>query len=206
MQNCLAKLFSSVLNERLIKHYENIFSNNQFGFRSNHRTSDSIFVLKSLITKYLKKNREKIYACFVDLRKAFDSLWHDGLIYKLMKSGVGKKYINIIESMYSGCLSAIKIKNKFSTFFNLERGVKQGDSLSPTLFNCFINDLHVIFDSSCYPLVLEKSNVASLSFADDLVILSSTQEGLTNSLNKLDKYCFDWQLTVNTKKTNEFLL
>jgi hypothetical protein len=43
--------------------------------------------------------------------------------------------------------------------------------------------------------------VASLSFADDLVILSNTSGGLQNSLNKLEKYCFDWQLTVNTKKT-----
>jgi hypothetical protein len=43
--------------------------------------------------------------------------------------------------------------------------------------------------------------VASLSFADDLVILSNTSEGLQNSLNKLEKYCYDWQLTVNTKKT-----
>jgi hypothetical protein len=61
--------------------------------------------------------------------------------------------------------------------------------------------LHDIFDSTCTPLVLEKSKVASLSFADDLVILSNTSEGLQNSLNKLEKYCYDWQLTVNTKKT-----
>ena len=55
---------------------------------------------------------------------------------------------------------------------------------------------------SCwYDICLEKSNVTSLSFADDLVILSNTSEGLQNSLNKLEKYCFDWQLTVITKKT-----
>jgi hypothetical protein len=61
--------------------------------------------------------------------------------------------------------------------------------------------LHDIFDSTCTPLVLEKLKVASLSFADDLVILSNTSEGLQNSLNKLEKYCYDWQLTVNMKKT-----
>ena len=49
--------------------------------------------------------------------------------------------------------------------------------------------------------MIEKSEVASLSFADDLVLLSSTHDGLQNSLNKLEEYCHDWQLTVNIKKT-----
>ena len=80
--NCLAKLYSSILNKRLVKHYENKFSSHQFGFRSNHRTSDSIFILKTLVTKYLKKNKKKLFACFVDLRGAFDSVWHNGLLYK----------------------------------------------------------------------------------------------------------------------------
>jgi hypothetical protein len=75
--------------------------------------------------------------------------------------------------MYNCSLSAIKIQNKISSFFNLERGVKQGDSLIPILFNCFTNDLHDIFDSTCTPLGLEKSKVARLSFADDLIILRS---------------------------------
>jgi hypothetical protein len=59
--------------------------------------------------------------------------------------------------MYNYSLSAIKIQNKILSFFNLERGVKERDSLSPTLFNCFTNDLHDIFDSTCTPIVLEKS-------------------------------------------------
>ena len=202
LQNCLAKLFSSVLNYRLCEHYDNLFADQQFGFRENHRTSDSIFVLKTLITKYLKKNKEKIYACFVDLRRAFDSLWHEGLIYKLMVNKVGNKFLQVVKNMYSLNMSAFKIDNKVSKYFEVERGVKQGDSLSPTLFNCYINDMHRIFeDDSCDPLNLENHKVASLSFADDLVILSNTHMGLQNSLNKLESYCSDWQLTVNVQKT-----
>jgi hypothetical protein len=88
------------------------------------------FILKSLISKYLKKNKGKIYACFVDLRKAFDSLWHNGLIYKLMINRIGVKFLNIINNMYNCSQSAIKIQNKISSFLNLERGVKQGGSIS----------------------------------------------------------------------------
>ena len=59
LQNCLAKLFSSALNKRLVRYYEDMFANQQFGFRANHRTTDSIFVLKTLISKYLNKIKQK---------------------------------------------------------------------------------------------------------------------------------------------------
>ena len=201
LQNCLAKLFSSALNKRLVRHYEDKFANQQFGFRANHRTTDSIFVLKTLISKYLNKRKQKIFACFVDLRRAFDSLWHNGLLYKLMINGIGLKFFEVVSDMYRHCESAVKIEHNITDYFSLARGVKQGDSLSPTLFNCFINDLHEIFDNSCDPLFLEESKVSSLSFADDLVLLSSSHEGLQNAINKLETYCFDWQHTVNIKKT-----
>ena len=119
LQNCIAKLFSSVLNNRLINHYENLFADQQFGFRQNHRTTDSIFVLKTLISKYLNKKKQKIFACFVDLRKAFDSLWHNGLLYKLKLNGIGKKYYSIISDMYKCCKSAVKIQHKVSDFIIL---------------------------------------------------------------------------------------
>lgn len=51
LQNCLAKLFSSALNNRIINHYDTLFANQQFGFRANHRTTDSLFILESLILK-----------------------------------------------------------------------------------------------------------------------------------------------------------
>ena len=116
-----------------------------------------MFILKSLISKYVNKKKEKIFACFVDLRRAFDTLWHNGLRYKLIKNGLGKKIYEVISDMYNLTESSIKIDNKISKSFILERGVKQGDSLSPTIFNCFINDIHQIFDNTCKPLVLQKS-------------------------------------------------
>jgi hypothetical protein len=74
LQNCIAKLFSSALNKRLVSHYENLFSSQQFGFRPHHRTTDSLFILKTLISKYVLKKKTKIFSCFVDLRKAFDTV------------------------------------------------------------------------------------------------------------------------------------
>ena len=103
--------------------------------------------------------------------------------------------------MYDITKSSVKLDNKRTDFFTLDRGVKQGDSLSPTIFNCYINDIHQAFENDCDPLTLCQSKISSLSFADDLVIFSRTHTGLQTALNKLEKYCYDWQLTVNINKT-----
>ena len=118
-----------------------------------------------------------------------------------MKNNVGSKFFNIIQDMYDICQSAVKISNRHSESFNVEMGVKQGDSLNPTLFNYYSNDIHDIFDGSCDPLQLDSTYISSFSFADDLIIFSDSHTGLQNALNNLKKYCYDWQLTVNVNKT-----
>ena len=204
--SCLPKLFNAILNERLINLMETTISKSQFGFRKNHRTSDSIFVLKALINKYLHKNKKKIFACFVDLRKAFDSVWRKALLFKLCNMEVGNKFFHIIKQQYSETISAVKYQNLHSEYFSTSRGVKQGDSLSPTLFNLFINDIDKEFmNRENHPLELINSKVGCLLFADDLLILSESKEGLQNSINNLSKYCYNWQLTINVKKTKTMI-
>jgi hypothetical protein len=84
----------------------------QFGLRVNHRTTDSIFILKSLLIKYLTKKKSKVYSCFIDLRRAFDTVWHAGLLYKLKKDNVGKQLFEVIKDMYNSCESSVKIENE----------------------------------------------------------------------------------------------
>ena len=114
MQNCIAKLFSTVLNSRLVSFYEDKFVDQQFGFRANHRTTDTIFILKSLITKYLVKEKRKIFVCFVDLSRAFDTVWHMNYYINLWKMELA---FTVIKDMYKSCQSAVKIKNEYLIFF-----------------------------------------------------------------------------------------
>ena len=74
--SCMGKLFNGLLQCRLNSYLEtnNLLSNYQFEFRKNHRTTDNIFILKTLINKYLKSKKQNIYACFVDFTKAFDTV------------------------------------------------------------------------------------------------------------------------------------
>ena len=108
--------------------------NNQIGFRKGYRTSDHVFVLKSLIDLYTK-NDKKVYACFVDFQKAYDTIWRNGLFYKLMKYGFSQKIIFLLKSMYDRVVSAVKVKSGLTASFTHLVGVRRGCNLSPTLLN-----------------------------------------------------------------------
>ena len=92
---CLGKLFCSILNQRLYLYFEEnkILHNSQIGFLPENRTADHVFTLRTLIDKYVHYHKEKVYACFVDFHKAFDSVWHEGLFYKLLKVNIGGNLI-----------------------------------------------------------------------------------------------------------------
>ena len=67
-----------------------------------------------------------IYSCFVDLRKAFDSLWHNGLLYKFISNGVRKKFYKVISDMYNFTESAVKLNNEHTVFFYFKRRSQAG--------------------------------------------------------------------------------
>ena len=80
-------------------------------------------------------------------------------------------------------------------------GVRQGCILSPRLFNLFINDIPELFDNTCRPVTLGDEKISCLMYADDLVILSETESGIQNCLDKLKQYTDKWKLELNIKKT-----
>jgi hypothetical protein len=203
VNSALAKVFGMILNDRLEQFLSesNILCPNQIGFRKDTRTSDHMFILRTLIDKYVKHGNRPIYACFVDFRKAFDSVWRQALLYKLLKSGVRGKMFSIIQDMYMHDSVCIKSDQYRTDFFSCNTGVKQGDVLSPNLFNLFINDLPCHLSEEPDSPTLGETTINSLLYADDLVILSLSPSGLQSTLNKLHSYCQTWRLEVNMDKT-----
>ena len=202
----LVNYFCSILNQRLLEHVQSldILHKSQIGFLANNRTADHVLTLRTLIDKYVNCHQTKVYACFVDFRKAFDSVWHDGLLYKLLKINIiiGNFY-NVIKSLYSNSTSSVRIGNSQMRSFQYTRGVRQGCILSPLLFNLYVNDLAFSFNNILSdPFVLPNGNkLNSLFYADDLIILSRSKVGLQNCLNELSSYYNSWMLRLNPKKT-----
>lgn len=205
VSSCLGKFFCLILNQRLTEFVvENkLLHTSQIGFLSKNRSSDHIFTLRTLIDNYIHKHNTKLYACFVDFKKAFDSIWHDGLLHRLLNYGIGGKMFRLIKNLYSKSSCAIKIDKYRTPFFKYLRGVRQGCILSPLLFNLFLNELPRTLNYKITDPVLlpngEKLN--TLLYADDLVLFSRSKVGLQNCLNSLESFCSTWLLEVNLNKT-----
>ena len=128
-------------------------------------------------------------------------MWRDGLYYKLIGMNISRRFITLLRSMYTDLTAAVKLPNGITQSFVSKTGVRQGCNLSPTLFNLFINDIVELFDEQCLPPTIGNQKINCLMYADDILILSETEEGLKRSLSKLEDYSQKWKLNVNVKKT-----
>ena len=204
LTSCLGKFFNQILCARLTETFEKyeIFPNNLMGFRPGMRTSNNVFILKSLIDKSFK-NKEKLYCCFVDISKAFDRVWRQGLLYKLKKYGVAGKMLTTIENLYNDTKIKMLIGDNISEEIDINMGVKQGDPLSSFLFNVDMCNLCTMLDSTQdnnTPLI-GNNKVSCLLWADDIVLISKSKTGLDKNISILESYCMKWRLKINTDKT-----
>ena len=201
--SCLGKLFSTILLDRLTVFRAEYCQDpiSQLGFKKGSQTNDHILTLKTLIDKYTKVKKTKLYVCFVDLRKAFDTVCREFLLYKLVKLDICGNFFSVIEDMYTKSCARIKIDNLLSSKISMERGTEQGHPLSPDLFKIFIRDLSELFQTiGDYP-TLNKTIVSHLLWADDLVLSALSKLSLQSNINTLNTFCNSWDLHINIKKT-----
>ncbi len=156
---CPGKLLTKIMIERFLQFLEinKIITPNQAEFSPDKRTVDHIYVLKTLLDE-AKHNKSHLYLCFVDLKSAFDTVWRDGLLYKLYKIKVSAKCIPLISNMYSKVTGKVRTREGYTQDFPIHVVTKQGCNLSPSLFNCYINDLPEVLDNlnAHQPFLLEQ--------------------------------------------------
>ena len=181
---------------------EGIKAKGQAGFRKDFRTTDNIFVLKSLIDKQ-KQTHGKSYCCFVDLKQRFDIIPH-GLLWQVMETvGIRAPILDCIKSFFSHDSAAVRNQEGISDMFDCMMRVKQGCPLSATLFGLFVDGLqqHLMDTLGHNAPSLSGVLIQLLLYADDLTTMSASAEGLQRQLTALQRFCEQRQLSVNLAKT-----
>ena len=213
------KVLCKVIQNRLKKVAESTLRENQCGFRGNRGCIDQLFTLRLLMEK-AREFHSPLYLCFIDLKKAYDSVNREALWAVLRKRyHLPQKLLSIIEALHTGTLGAVRAYGRCSQNFSITNGVRQGDVMAPTLFNLFFDA--VIIDAMSKhtehgPTVLfhpdaglvgsrkqfrNSTCIQDLEYADDMCVVSDLMEVLQEMIQDMDRCCSDMSLAISSKKT-----
>ena len=149
----VSKVFEKLINNRIVDHLEKcgLFSHFQYGFRSSQSTANLLTVVSDRIARAFNTSGAT-RAVALDISKAFDRVWHDGLLHKLKSYGISGQIFSLISSFLSNRQLQVVLDGKFSQEYPVNVGVPQGSILGPTLFLLYINHLpdDVICDIAIY--------------------------------------------------------
>ena len=175
--NTLSKIFEECMKIRITHFLErnNLITNSQFGFRTKHSTSTALIALTNFIYKNLDENKQ-VTTIFIDLKKAFDTVNHKILLYKLEKIGIRGITLQWVKSYICERRQYTIIDDITSDREELTVGLPQGGKLSPILYLIYVNDINNFTQCDTTNLIL---------FADDtsITICSNKKENLENNAN-----------------------
>ena len=199
----MAKLFEKVVDTRLRTWVERmgVLSDAQGGFRENRGTLDQIFVLNEIVAMQQEKKSLMLLA-FLDVRKAYDKVWRDGLWVKLSRLGVGGRCLQLLRLMYARVIRTVKVNGTCTEDFEVHDGVAQGSVLSPMLYAVYIDGLTAELEKQGCGVLVFGRRVACLLYADDIVMLARSGDDLDCMLAIADDYSRKWRFEFNSKKSN----
>ena len=141
-----------------------------------------------------------LFPCFVDLEKSYDRVPRDKLWKVLQEYGVNSQLLRAIKSFYCKLEVCVRVNGKQSKTFYMGVGLRQGCVLPPLLFIVYMNWI-----DKCSPadecVTIGNCKISRLLFADDLVLLSSTEFGLQRALNSFADACNTAGMKISTAKT-----
>ena len=192
------KIFEKIIFDKLYTHIysNNLISDKQSGYKKNDSTIKQLLAITHEIHKAFDHSPPReVRAAFLDISRAFDRVWHDGLIFKLKQNGIEGGVLSILSNFLAERKQRVIIDGKFSNWADIEAGVPQGSILGPLLFLVYINDLIDEVDSEIR------------IFADDTFIFrivdQNSTENLNQDLEKITAWANAWKMTFNPSLTKQ---
>ena len=202
LTSCVCKTMERIINSRMQWYLEteNILTAEQAGFRQYRGTEDQTTHLSQVIEDAFQEKKVML-SVFIDLQKAFDSVWKEGILFKLHRSGIKGNMLRWTKAYLHNRKIRVSVNGELGSKVLLRQGVPQGGVLSPTLFIMFINDV-----------VKElPRKVHAALYADDLVLWCAEEFATTaayrmqEALDKLTSWSKKWCLTINRDKSSATL-
>ena len=199
------KMFEKIIFNNLYKYLNtnNLITKNQSGFRPCDSTTNQLLYLVNEIHKAFDDPKSlEVRAVFLDISKAFDKVWHDGLLYKLKQNGISGCLLKLSKNYLHNRNQRVVLNGSYSDYYPIGSGVPQGSVLGPLLFLVYINDLERNI----------KSNIKF--FADDTMLFSIVQDpvisanDLNHDLDIIYQWAHQWKTEFNpdpTKQASEVL-
>ena len=193
------KIFTRLLQARIERTLDENQPREQAGFRKGYSTTDHLQALNQIIEK---SNEYNLPLCigFIDYEKAFDTVEHFAIFEALRKTNVNETYINILQNIYNQATARVHLDKLVSTEFQIHRGVRQGDPLSPKLFTAVMEEVFKKAEISG-GVNVDGENLSNLRFADDVALLNETSKQMEKHMNNLNSESMKVGLKIHKGKT-----
>ena len=198
ISSVFSKLLENVLYSRLSKYL--VTACNQFGFKAKHGTEICVFILKELLRYYIAHG-SCMHVAYLDASKAFDRVNHIKLFRKLTERGIPKWLIRLLCHWYCNQSLCVRWGSVISSFFYVSNGVRQGGVLSPLFFNQYMNDLTKSLNEIPAGCCSGNIVINHLMYADDIVLLSPSAQGLQKLADATYKYGTENDIIFNGTKS-----
>ena len=200
----IGPLFHRLLATRLSSRIH--YSSRQRAFTKGDGIADNVFLLRCLL-KDSCEELKPLSLVFLDVSKAFDSVSHDSLFLAAKRMGVPGPFIEYLRCLYSEASTRLQIGEELSEPLAQNRGVKQGDPLSPILFNCVIDWAIEALDQELGVQVGDDGpRLNHLAFADDIVLMARSKIGIQHLSRQLERALGLCGLTLNPDKSRSLTI